>query len=283
MGTVMGIVLAANGIGAAVSTQLFTPVIYEEGNPFGYRNAYYITASILVVILLLFIFLYKEKPAAERFDGKKKPKKDVKWEGLTIKEALRKPYFYMIMLCIFLMSAVLQSIVSIYAAHLGDVGFGKEFIATVVGTHAIALAFSKTLSGLIYDKCGIRVNILVCGFASLVALFGFLLLENTFAGAIVALVAAVVFAFALPLETVMLPIFAGNFFGFKDYNHVLGIVCSVAAVGFATGIPLMNSVYDLFGSYYYGLVTAIVIMLAVTVIMQFAINISNKLKKESEQ
>ncbi len=96
MGTVMGIVLAANGIGAAISTQLFTPVIYEEGNPFGYRNAYYITASILVVVLLLFIILYKEKPATERFDGKKKPKKDVKWEGLTIKEALRKPYFYMI-------------------------------------------------------------------------------------------------------------------------------------------------------------------------------------------
>ncbi len=281
IGTVMGIVLAANGIGAAVSTRLFTPIINEEGNPFGYRTAYFITASILAVVLLLIIVLYREKPDAPV--SKKKPPKNVNWQGISLKEALRKPYFYMVMLSVLLIGMVLQGITSVYASHLGDVGFDKDFIATVVGIHSLCLAGSKMISGLIYDKFGIRVNVLVCGTASLVALLSFSNLSVSSTGFVLAITAAVTFALALPLETVMLPLFAGNFFGYKDYNHILGIVGSVSAVGFATGVPVMNMVYDLFGSYYYGMITAVFLMLAVMVIMQFAINSSNKLKKETEQ
>ncbi len=281
VGAVTGIILAANGIGGAVSTQLFTPIIYKS--TFGYRNAYYITAFILSVIFVLMLIFYKEKPQAEGFSGKKQPKKDITWQGLSLAEALKKSYFYIVMLCVFLIGVVLQGVTSVYAAHLSDVGFSADYVATVVGIHAICLAFSKIISGFVYDKFGIRVNILVCGIFGIVALVSFALLENTAFGTFLAIVAAISFSLALPLETVMLPLFAGNFFGLKDYNKLLGIVCSVAAVGFATGVPLMNAAYDIFGSYYYGIIIAIVVMLAITVTMQFAINISNKLKKESEQ
>ena len=280
VGAVTGVILAANGIGGAVSTQLFTPIIYES--KFGYRNAYYITTSILVAVLILMLVFYKEKPTPVGFSEKKKPKGDVTWPGLSLKEALKKPLFYIVLFCVFLIGVVLQGITSVYAAHLKDVGFDAGFVATVVGIHSITLAVSKIISGFIYDKFGIRVNILVCTVAGIVALFSFLSLGNSAACTALAIVAAVTFAFALPLETVMLPLFTGNFFGLKDYNKILGIVCSVAAVGFATGVPLMNAVYDVFGSYFYGLVAAIVLMFTVTVTMQFAINISNRLKKETE-
>ncbi|MBQ9768805.1 MAG: MFS transporter, partial [Clostridia bacterium] len=249
---------------------------------FGYRNAYYITTSILVAVLILMLVFYKEKPTPVGFSEKKKPKGDVTWPGLSLKEALKKPLFYIVLFCVFLIGVVLQGITSVYAAHLKDVGFDAGFVATVVGIHSITLAVSKIISGFIYDKFGIRVNILVCTVAGIVALFSFLSLGNSAACTALAIVAAVTFAFALPLETVMLPLFTGNFFGLKDYNKILGIVCSVAAVGFATGVPLMNAVYDVFGSYFYGLVAAIVLLFTVTVTMQFAINISNRFKKETE-
>lgn len=35
----LGFVLAANGLGGALAAQVVTPIIYQEGNPFGYRNA----------------------------------------------------------------------------------------------------------------------------------------------------------------------------------------------------------------------------------------------------
>ena len=39
-GTIMGAVLAANGIGGALAAQIVMPIIYSEGDPFGYRKAY---------------------------------------------------------------------------------------------------------------------------------------------------------------------------------------------------------------------------------------------------
>jgi len=47
-GTVMGFVLAANGIGAALSVQIVSPIIYQQGTQFGYRDAYRLVAVILM-------------------------------------------------------------------------------------------------------------------------------------------------------------------------------------------------------------------------------------------
>ena len=46
-GKIMGQILAANGVGGAVATQIVTPIIYAPGDAFGYRNAYKLVALIL--------------------------------------------------------------------------------------------------------------------------------------------------------------------------------------------------------------------------------------------
>ena len=48
-GTIMGFVLAANGIGGAIAAQIITPIIYDEKDAFGYRTAYKLVAIILLV------------------------------------------------------------------------------------------------------------------------------------------------------------------------------------------------------------------------------------------
>lgn len=40
-GKIMSLILAANGVGAAVATQIVTPIIYAPGDAFGYRSAFY--------------------------------------------------------------------------------------------------------------------------------------------------------------------------------------------------------------------------------------------------
>lgn len=37
--TILGAVLASNVLGAALAAQIVTPLIYQEGNPFGYQDS----------------------------------------------------------------------------------------------------------------------------------------------------------------------------------------------------------------------------------------------------
>ena len=60
---------------------------------------------------------------------------------------------------------------------------------------------------------------------------------------------AVAASFALPMETVMLPIIAGDLFGDRSYAKIMGIVVSVNTAGYAVGTPLTNWVFDRTGSY----------------------------------
>lgn len=276
IGTVMGIILAANGIGGAFATVIFTPII--NGSVFGYRKSYFIVAATFAVILLLVLLLYKDKNSSETDKGKSAKK--TYWEGISLDKLVKMPYFYVTMICVFFMGIVLQGVSSSFAAHLKDCKLDSGFITMVISLHSVCLAGSKVVSGFIYDKFGLRVNVIVCGAAALTALFSFAFISTSVVGYVLAFVASVMFALALPLETVMLPLFAGNLFGMKSYSHLVGIIASVAYAGFAVGVPLMGMIYDVFGSYFYGAIVSIVIMFAVTLVFQFVISSSNKIKKE---
>ena len=58
----MGLVLASNGIGASILTQIVAPMIYDADNPFGYRNAYRFIVYALLITIVFIAILYKEKP-----------------------------------------------------------------------------------------------------------------------------------------------------------------------------------------------------------------------------
>ena len=48
-GTVMGAVLASSGIGAAIGTQILSPIITREGDLFAYRGGYRVAALVMVM------------------------------------------------------------------------------------------------------------------------------------------------------------------------------------------------------------------------------------------
>ena len=95
-GTVMGVVLCANALGKAVTAPWFSKLIYS-GDPFGYRTAYQITAWILLIVGILLVLLLREAPLGNAVAAKKK--KNHGWSGITLGQALGKPYFYIACLC----------------------------------------------------------------------------------------------------------------------------------------------------------------------------------------
>lgn len=140
-GTIMGAVLAANGLGGALAAQIIGPIISGQADGFGYRNAYRLTALILFVVGIIVLVLFRDAPNDEPGAAvdKKKPKGET-WSGMTFAECLRTPYFYAASVCIFLTGLSLQGINGVYKAHINDVGVPDTFSTLVVSIHSLCFA-----------------------------------------------------------------------------------------------------------------------------------------------
>lgn len=277
-GTVMGAILAANGVGAALSIQIISPIIYQENTRFGYQDAYRLVALILIVVGVIVVSFMKNTPkdGEEKKEVTLKKSKNNVWEGRPFAELIKKPYFYGGLFCIFLTGMVLQGISGVSAPLMRDVGLDEGYIATVLSIHSLTLTIFKFGVGFSYDKLGLRKTANICFITSIAVMFMLLCVTSSRTGMVFAMIYGVFSSLALPLETIMLPIFAGDLFGEKSYNKVLGIITSVNTAGYALGAPLANLCYDLFGTYNLALYISAGLMIITTVIMQFVISASKK-------
>ncbi len=281
-GTIMGAILAANGLGGALAAQIVSPIIYEEGNAFGYRNAYFLTAVILLAVGAFILIFYKENPPKQDESPAihNKKSRGQSWVGIEYHQAVKKTYFYCAAVCIFLTGMILQGITGVAAAYMKDVGLDTEYVATVWSVHSLALAGFKFLTGLIYDKLGLRITMTICDITAVIVMVVLAVLTNSSLGMVLAMVYGIFSSLALPLETIMLPIFAGDLFGEKSFNKILGLFVSINTAGYAVGAPLTNWVFDRFGTYKPMFVAGAVIMAIVTIIFQFVISASQKDKEQ---
>ncbi len=282
-GTIMGAVLAANGLGGALATQIVCPII--ESGKTGYRKAYIVIALILVGVGALITVFFRDKPK-ESQDGDHgdaaKKKKTAAYEGVEYSKAIKMPFFYGAALCVFVTGLVLQGITGVVRAHFSDVGLDAEYVKNIMSIHWIALAVFKFLTGVIYDKFGLRVTTTICCGTSVTVMVLLMLCTNSLQGMIFAAIYSIFAGLALPLETIMLPIYAGDLFGEKSYNQVLGLFVSVNTAGYALGAPLINACYDVFGSYNAGFFVGAVLMVFVTIGINIVISYAHRLRKRIE-
>ena len=282
-GTITGAVLAANGIGGAIAVQIISPIIFQEGNPFGYRASYHLVSIILAVVLFLIILLFRENPKGEDgktvVEAKKRKAKGAGWVGMDYAVAIKKPYFYIALLCMFFTGMALQGLGGIRFPHMYDIGIDVTFVATISSISSILLTVSKFSSGVMYDKLGMRTSMNICFFCAFVSIIGLILITNTPLGHVIALVRSIFASFALPLETVMLPLFAMELFGNKEYEKFVGIFAAASTAGFAIGSPFGNVCFDLLGNYNLAFYVFGFMLIFVTVAMQFVLSAANRDRK----
>lgn len=281
-GTIMGAVLAANGIGGAVAAQIITPIIYNPSNPFGYRNAYWMVVAILFCVGLLIAIFYREKPmnAGEQIPHAKKKNRGQSWTGPDFAEIKRKPYFYCALICSFFTGLILQGTNGIYAAYMKDIGINTEYLATILSVHSLMLTGCKFLIGVFYDKLGLRFTMTLCYISSVFSLISLNFSGPEGIGPIAAMGYGVISCLAIPLETIMLPILAGDLFGERSYDQTLGLFVSINTAGYAVGAPIANWVFDHFGTYKPMFLLCAGLMIVIVIVSQFNVSAAQKLKKE---
>ncbi|MBO7345347.1 MAG: MFS transporter [Clostridia bacterium] len=283
-GTIMGIVLCANGLGGAFAMQVISAFIESNIYNPGYKVAYLFIAGILALLFLLVLFMFKNKPQGlDKLSAPAKKKaRGQGWSGIEFSKVKRKPYFYIAMVCMFLTGISLTAVNSVSAAHMRDVGLDAGYVATVLSLHSIALAGFKFLVGYIYDKFGLRITSGICTIVSIIVMVCLAIVTNSFEGKVLAMVYGIFSSLALPLETVMLSIYANDLFGEKSFSNAIGIITSTTTAGIATGSYFTNLSFDLLGSYKLSLLICAGIMAIVFVMLQFVINSVKKERKRVE-
>lgn len=276
IGTYTGIVFAANGIGGAVAAQIAAPFINEPGNPFGYRKSYLVVVGILLATGIIVVLLLRDVPGGTV--AVKKKARGASWDGIPYETARKQPYFYLTAGIILMTGFILQSIASVYAAHVQDVGLGADFAATIVSVFALSMVATKILVGALYDHCGLRVVTLLCHCATTVSFLLMALLKASDFGRVQALLFAVLFAVAIPLETLVIPLIVNDLFGAASYDKILGIFIAMNYIGYSIGVPLVNLGYDIIGSYSPILLVFGLLMIPAAVVFQLIVSAAQKEK-----
>ena len=277
-GTIMGLVLCANGAAGAIVALIITPII--SSGTFGYKNAFFLLTVIsLVALVLLFIFF--RDPVVNETPEELKDEKEKKenWEGIEFSVAKKKAYFYLACICILFTGILLTGVTSNYAAHMTDRGITSERLAVIAVIYSSALAVFKFINGFMYDKLGLRITITLDFVAALGSFLVLYFIDSSPSSVYFGIVYAVLAGMALPLETVILPIYAKDLFGQKSFAKVLGIFVSLNQVGYALGDPMMNLSYTLTGSYDVGIIISICLIIVTVIGIQFVVSSANKLKK----
>lgn len=284
-GTVLGIVLAANGLGGAVAAQIVGPII--DSGKFGYRRAYTLVAVILAVVGVLAVLLLRDKPKDHQGELVVKNKKTARgggWVGVDLPRARKLGYFIPACIGIFCTGMVLSGINGIGSTHIkNDVGLAGSYVDTVISVHSLVLLFSKMVAGVLYDKKGLRAVLTFCNGVGVVSMVSLAFVTNTPAGMALAALWGVTSSIALPMETIGVTLVASDLFGNKAFDRMLGIMLALNHAGYALGSIVVNGLYDLSGgTYFYAMLIFAGILLAVTVMYQFIITAAHKLRREVE-
>lgn len=280
IGKYTGIVMSANGIGGAVAAQIVSPII-NNGETFGYRKAYLLSAIItLAISVFILIFLRDNPNDAPIVDGKPKkaPKKSALWTGIDYKVVKKSSYFYIAAILILLTGISLQSIGSITIVYMTDLEISPAFIASTATVSSLVLTFSKMLVGATYDKWGLRVALLSCQIAALATFILKGVLTNSTIGLVFAMTATVLSSIALPLETVMIPLMTNDLFGSASYNKVLGIFMAMNSLGLCLGSPIGELLRKLTGDYRFCFWFFSFVLIVVIIGFQYVLRTANKQK-----
>lgn len=238
-GTVMGFVFAASGLGGAMGNFCVARWIAA----YGWRYSYRLCALIILAVgvgLTLFIRMRAGASAPA-----KKAARAGGWEGVPLETLKTKPYFYALFALVFVLGWLCNPVYTIAPAHLVDRGYDPVFAGQITGVLFAVLGVAKILGGMMYDRCGLKPFFLLCCASGIAALLVLAWAKGVFA----ALLFAFLLGFAMPVETIIIPLLVMNLIGQKAYNSVVGVLFALMSGGIAFGNPLINFLYGRFGSY----------------------------------
>lgn len=281
-GSIMGIILAANGLGTALASQVIGNLI--NSGTHGWRMAYRTSAIIVAVVGLIVVLLIRNDPSdvgTEPMgkDAVAKKKKGANWTGMEFVELTKRWYFYVAILCCFNFGMILSAFTGSSSAHLKDVGIDPVIIKNVMSVYSLLLFVGKTSTGFIFDRKGLRTIMNLCGICGIIACAALIFTTSP----VGAWIYCCVVGFALPIETVMMPLLAADLFGQKPYSKTMGIMVGIVQFGFIGGSMIPNAYFDRNQTYIPVFVLFLTVFVISLVVINIVITAAHKERKKLEE
>jgi MFS family permease len=246
-GLILGLISAGSGFGGAFFTRIIGGQIVEQG----FQSAFLFSAIILAATAIPVFLFVRSKPIENTDLNQENPAT----KGINLSQGsehqadlggiFKEGHLWLALLAVFLFGMVIHPVILSTPAYLTDKGYDAIFSATISGAIFLVLAFAKIFLGFMHDRLGIRTSLLI-SMGSFVLSTIFLVLASS---------QWMVWAFALFSGTgaatlaVLIPLYARDLLGQKNYRYLLGVFVAVVSAGVGVGTPLINYIYDLSGSY----------------------------------
>jgi MFS family permease len=244
-GKAMGFAYVGIGLGGAIVPLLAHGLI----DSYGWHAALRIIGILIIVISLPFAFFVKEAPPGETVQVSK-----VKGAGVSIREVLRNPLFYLLAIGSMCSIAAVGGTSQHLKLFLGlDRHIDQGKIATVLSLMLASSIVGRLLMGWLADRFPRKYVMLLI--YCLVAIAIPILFVAHWPGAIY--VFAVIFGIGVGGDYMIIPLMAADIFGVRVLGRVLGVILTADGVAEATAPMLVGWLRDTQGTYAMGFTTLI--------------------------
>jgi MFS family permease len=251
------------GIGNAVGAILFPSIGAMLLETHGWRTGFLgIGIFVLLVGFPVLFFLLRESPARQR----KAEDPVVVLDGMTFREAMRKPLFWLIFSIVPLGAGCMTAMFTAIPAILTDRGLAMESAIQVISAFALSTLFVEPTVGWLTDRTTSPKIVAPLYMSSVIGLW--LLIHAQSQPLLI--VAGLLIGVGAGVEYTVLPYLLSRYFGLKEFGAISGIAYA-GTLGFGALAPVvLNGVYDLTGKYdlaVYGI--AGVLLYSATAILTF--------------
>lgn len=252
-GMILGIVMAASGLGGSVFSLLLERIISVSS----WRYAYFALSAVLIAVGAVVFLLGRDTPESMGLVpyGKNAPDAPAEPSGnaeegseedcIPLSELKRKPLFYLILGSILVMLLGIYAMLSSIVPQITDRGMGSSFAAAAQSVAFISMAAAKIGEGYLVDRTDPK-RVLIAALVAGAAADALLAWADCKAAAI-----AAVLLYGLPIAapSVLMPLYVGSLFGKKDLSGILGLTFALVTMTNIVVAPVLNFTYDLTGSY----------------------------------
>lgn len=266
-GTILSTIYSGSGIGGII----LNPIVGNWIATAGWRASYLFSILLILIFLTPAYILLKEKPsvmgllpfgAGSHVAINNDPQTE--HSGTTLEQAWKTPVFRRIVGAILLFGISIQPVYVNAAAHLSETGLNPQTVAYIMGSVFLSNTLSKILLGMVNDKYGIKLVLLINNSFFFLGTLLLIFIPNAAFG----FVFAAFFGVAYTMTSITIPMLTATLYSGHDYGKILGILVAVQTAGYALGTPLNGLFFDLFHGYSYSFGLAILLdLIAVSLVL----------------
>lgn len=259
-GLALGISSAGIPLGTIVSSPLGVMLIEHAGWAGGFWG---LALLPLLVGLPLALLMVRNAPHETAAQGASKGNENL--PGMTIKEAMTTPAFWLLSVMVLFMASALQGVGIHTAPLLSDLGLVPAMVALILAIDGVLGIVGRVGAGFLFDRFfAPYAAFFIFGIAavSAYAFFGF-------PGAMVAIVATFFITIGSGAESDFIGYMVGRYFGLKNYGQIFGAIYAMFMVGIAVGPLLFGIAYDVWGDYKMSFLIGGILLTVICIMLPF--------------